>query len=147
MAAIRGKDTKPELIIRRGLHALGYRYRLHQAKLPGKPDLVLPKHRAVIFVHGCFWHGHDCPMFHWPKTRPEFWQAKIGRNRERDVETWASAKAAGWRCGKVWECALKGKGRLPPGRVIDSLSQWLSSDADEVCIEGQWIDHSPHPSA
>lgn len=147
MAAIRGRDTKPELIIRKGLHARGFRFRLHGRDLPGRPDLIFPKYRVLIWVHGCFWHGHDCPMFHWPKSREEFWLAKIGRNRERDAETWAAAREAGWRCGIVWECALKGRGRLPPGQVIDSLACWLSSDAEEFYIEGQWIDNTAHPSA
>lgn len=147
MAAIRGRDTKPELIIRKGLHARGFRFRLHGRDLPGRPDLIFPKYRVLIWVHGCFWHGHDCPMFHWPKSRQEFWRAKIGRNRERDAETWTAARASGWRCGTVWECALKGRGRLPPGQVIDLLARWLSSDAEEFCIEGQWIDIAAHPPA
>ena len=147
MAAIRGRDTKPELIIRKGLHARGFRFRLHGRDLRGTPDLIFPKYQALIWVHGCFWHGHDCPMFHWPKSREEFWQAKISSNRERDADTRAAARAAGWRCGMAWECALKGRGRLPPGQVIDSLACWLSSDADEFCIEGQWIDNAAYPPA
>lgn len=147
MAAIRGRDTKPELIIRKGLHARGFRFRLQGRDLPGKPDLIFPKFHALLWVHGCFWHGHNCPMFRWPKSREEFWWAKIGRNRERDAETWAAARASGWRCGTVWECALKGRARLPPGQVIDSLACWLSSDAEEFCIEGQWIDNATHPPA
>ena len=91
MAAIRGRDTKPELLIRKGLHALGLRFRLQDSDLPGRPDLIFPKYRALLWVHGCFWHGHVCPMFHWPKSREEFWRAKIGRNRKRDADTWAAA--------------------------------------------------------
>lgn len=87
MAAIRGRDTKPELIIRKGLHARGFRFRLQGRDLPGRPDLIFPKYRALIWVNGCFWHGHDCPMFRWPKSREDFWRGKIGRNRERDAET------------------------------------------------------------
>ena len=147
MAAIRGRDTKPELIVRKGLHARGFRFRLHGRDLPGRPDLILSKYRALIWVHGCFWHGHDCPMFRWPKSRDEFWRAKIGRKRERDAATWAAARTGGWRCGTVWECALKGRGRLPPGQVIDSLACWLSTDAEEICIEGRWIDNAAHPPA
>lgn len=86
MAGIRGKDTKPELVVRRGLHALGFRFRLHDRALSGKPDMVLPRWRAVIFIHGCFWHAHDCPLFRWPGTRQDFWRQKIGRNQERDAE-------------------------------------------------------------
>src|ERR1700710_434307 len=80
MSRIRGRDTKPEMLIRRGLHARGFRFRLHARDLPGRPDLVFPKRSAAVLVHGCFWHGHDCPMFHLPATRPEFWQAKINSN-------------------------------------------------------------------
>lgn len=137
MAAIRSKDTKPELIIRRRLHALGYRYRLHQAKLPGKPDLVLPKHCAVIFVHGCFWHGHDCPLFRWPASREEFWQAKIGGNVERDRQHKALLRNIGWRIATVWECSLKGRQRLPLPHLIDSLQIWLSGDAAKLDLRGQ----------
>lgn len=84
MAGIKAKDTKPELIIRRGLHAMGFRFRLHAKGLPGKPDLVLRKYRAVIFVNGCFWHGHECVLFKWPKSRADFWREKINRNRHND---------------------------------------------------------------
>ncbi len=137
MAAIRGADTKPELVIRRGLHARGFRYRLHNRKLPGRPDLVLPRYRAVIFVNGCFWHGHDCPLFKWPKTREEFWRDKISGNVERDQKNQAELKASGWRVGIVWECALKGKRRLQPAHVLDHLSEWLEGDVAGCLIAGQ----------
>lgn len=137
MAAIRGTNTKPELLIRRGLHARGFRYRLHNRKLPGRPDLVLPKYRAVIFVNGCFWHGHDCPLFKWPKTREGFWRDKIGGNVDRDQKNCAELKASGWRVGIVWECALKGKRRLQPTYVLDHLSEWLEGDAEDCLIEGR----------
>lgn len=140
MAAIRGTDTRPEMTIRKALHARGFRYRFHAKNLPGKPDLILPKYKAAVFVHGCFWHGHECPLFHWPKTREEFWRDKIGRNRMRDADARCQLGADGWRVAVVWECALKGRGRLPLAHVIDSLAAWLSSDAKELCIEGQWID-------
>lgn len=139
MAAIRGKDTRPELLIRKALHARGFRYRLHGA-LPGKPDLVLHRWQAVIFVHGCFWHGHDCPMFRWPATREEFWRDKIGRNKARDAATQVILSEAGWRVATVWECALKGRGRLELPAIIDSLSAWLSSDAQTTCIKGKFLD-------
>ena len=106
MAAIRGKDTKPELLIRRGLHAKGFRYRLQGRGLPGRPDLVLPKHHAVIFVHGCFWHRHDCPLFRWPQTRQEFWREKIDGNARRDANAIGLLLDTGWRVGIVWECAF-----------------------------------------
>lgn len=137
MAAIRGKDTKPELIIRHGLHAKGFRYRLHNRRLPGRPDLVLPKYNAVILVNGCFWHGHDCHLFRWPETREEFWREKIGSNVERDQKNLITLHDIGWRTGIVWECALKGRGRLPLGDLIDSIASWLSSDRKEISFRGQ----------
>lgn len=136
MAGIRGKDTKPEIIVRRGLHALGFRYRLHDRKLPGKPDLAFPARRAVIFVHGCFWHGHDCHLFKWPSTREDFWKAKITRNRENDRRHSAALNDAGWRQATVWECSLKGKTRLPPGEPVRLLADWLRSDHASIEIEG-----------
>jgi DNA mismatch endonuclease (patch repair protein) len=135
MSGIRGKNTKPELTIRKALHARGFRYRLH-CKLPGKPDLCLPKYRAVIFVHGCFWHGHDCHLFKWPSTRPEFWREKIARNRTVDAAAEAKLLADGWRVATVWECALKGRTRLPLEDVVGSLEKWLQSDAPAISIEG-----------
>ncbi len=135
MSGIRGKNTRPELLIRKALHARGFRYRLH-CDLPGKPDICLPKHRAVIFVHGCFWHGHDCHLFRWPGTRPDFWRTKIGRNREVDSAAEAALLAAGWRVATVWECALKGRERLPVEVQIGTLSDWLRSDVLRCEIRG-----------
>lgn len=140
MAAIRGKDTSPERLIRRLLHARGFRYRIHGRNLPGHPDIVLPKYRAVIFIHGCFWHGHDCPAFRWPATRPDFWQAKIKGNRDRDGRQRDALIADGWRIAVVWECALKGKARRDAGQVIDSLAAWLSSAEQQLLIEGNFRD-------
>ena len=105
MSRIRGKDTKPELMLRHGLHARGLRYRLHRKDLPGRPDMVFPRYRAAILVHGCFWHGHDCPLFKLPATRREFWAAKIEGNQARDARDIAGLAAAGWRVLVVWECA------------------------------------------
>lgn len=136
MSGIRGKDTKPELVIRRGLHALGFRYRLHDRQLPGRPDLVLPRWRAVIQIHGCFWHGHDCPLFRWPQTRQEFWRAKIGRNVERDREVNEALDRAGWRVLTVWECALKGPGRIGADTAVTRAAAWLRSDARAGEIRG-----------
>ena len=108
MAAIRGKNTKPEMRVRSLLHALGYRYRLHRRDLPGRPDIVLSKYRMVIFVHGCFWHCHDC---RWgsviPKTRAEFWSAKRGGNVARDEKHRAALEAQGWTVATIWECQTK----------------------------------------
>ena len=137
MAGIRGKDTRPELLIRKGLHAAGFRFRLHAKDLPGHPDIVLPKHRAVILVSGCFWHGHDCHLFRMPGTRREFWEAKIRRNRERDAEVRNALSALGWRHMSIMECALKGRTKLPPGEVITTCSTWIRGGASEGIIEGR----------
>jgi DNA mismatch endonuclease, patch repair protein len=136
MAGIRGKNTKPELVVRQGLHARGFRYLLHDKRLPGKPDLVFPKHRTVIFVHGCFWHGHDCHLFKWPKTRKSFWRTKIERNREIDESAMIALAESGWRCCVVWECALKGRTRLVPGEVIRRTAKWLQSRTKALEIRG-----------
>lgn len=135
MSGIRGKDTKPEWLIRRGLHGSGFRYRLHYRTLPGKPDLVLPRYRAVVFVHGCFWHGHDCPLFKWPKSREEFWRTKIEGNRERDIRSEALLAADGWRVAVVWECALRGRAS-DPATVVHELAMWLKGDLPRMEIRG-----------
>jgi DNA mismatch endonuclease (patch repair protein) len=136
MSSIRAKDTKPEMIVRRGLHRLGCRFRLHDRKLPGKPDLVLPKYRAVIFVNGCFWHGHDCPMFRLPSTRPIFWQTKIERNASNDKVAWDALRVKGWRVCVVWECSLRGKQRLGEGEAIQKIMSWLRSKTETLNIRG-----------
>lgn len=121
MAAIRGKDTKPEMIVRKGLWRMGFRYRLNHKRLPGHPDLVLKKYRTCIFVNGCFWHGHNVAMpqvnseegivnsdcFKIPKTNREFWVSKIKRNKERDIEEQKRLAEMGWHCITIWECELK----------------------------------------
>jgi DNA mismatch endonuclease (patch repair protein) len=114
MSGIRGKDTRPELSVRKILHACGFRYRLQGRGIPGKPDLVFPKHAALIQVQGCFWHGHDCHLFKLPSTRTEFWSEKIHSNVVRDKKNHAACKELGWKTLVVWECAIKGKTHLPP---------------------------------
>ncbi|MFN7092408.1 MAG: very short patch repair endonuclease [Allorhizobium sp.] len=136
MSGIRGKNTKPELMIRQALHARGFRYRIHGKDLPGNPDICLPKHRAVIFVHGCFWHGHECHLFKWPKTRPEFWAAKIARNRQVDSNAEAELLDTGWRVATVWECALKGRERLNLDEVIDRCADWFKAGPRRLDIRG-----------
>lgn len=136
MAGIKGKNTRPEMLVRRGLHGLGLRYRLHDKRLPGKPDIVLPKWKAVILVHGCFWHGHDCPLFKWPSTRQRFWHTKITRNREKDAETLTALGADGWRVLVIWECALKGRGKQPAEHVIEKVVGWLKSGQCYGTIRG-----------
>lgn len=137
MAGIRGKDTKPEMILRRGLHARGFRYRLHDKRLPGAPDLVFPARHAVIFVNGCFWHGHECHLFRLPSTRQEFWREKIERNRARDAAAEAALLADGWRVLTIWECALKGKDKLPRQEVLDRTADWIVNGQSRSTIAGE----------
>lgn len=139
MSGIRGKDTKPELIVRKALFAKGFRYKLHDKTLPGKPDLVFPKYRAVVFVHGCFWHGHNCHLFKWPKTRPDFWEKKICRNREVDERNYHQLKECGWSVITVWECALKGRKKLPIEKVANFISGWLKSGDNRTEIKGDGL--------
>lgn len=136
MAGIRSTNTKPEMVVRQGLHRLGFRFRLHDRRLPGSPDLVLPRYLAVIFVHGCFWHGHDCHLFKWPSTRTDFWQAKITRNRLVDAVASAALVDAGWRVATVWECAVKGRTRLPLDAVLASCADWLRSSQASLEVKG-----------
>lgn len=125
MAGIGSANTKPEMIIRRGLHARGWRYRLHARALPGRPDLVFSGNRAVIFVQGCFWHGHDCALFRWPATRAGFWRAKISGNITRDRRVREELSQLGWRVLDVWECSLRGKNRIPVDEVIAACAAFL----------------------
>jgi DNA mismatch endonuclease (patch repair protein) len=136
MSRIRGKDTKPELLLRRGLHAAGLRFRLHAAGLPGKPDMVFPKYHAVVLIHGCFWHGHECPLFRLPATRPEFWAKKISGNRERDQRTAKALQLAGWRQLSVWECSLKGSARRPLTEVVDYCAAFIKGEAENAELAG-----------
>lgn len=129
MAAIRGADTKPEMIVRRGLHRLGLRFRLHDRGLPGTPDLVFPRRRVAVFVHGCFWHGHDCSLGVRPRTNADFWKEKIGRNQQRDQAAEVALNRAGWRVATVWECALRGRQRLPLQDALESLAAFVRDDA------------------
>jgi DNA mismatch endonuclease (patch repair protein) len=113
MRAVKGKDTAPELLVRRLLHSHGYRYRLHRNDLPGKPDLTFPARRRVIFIHGCFWHGHGCKRgAREPKSNVAYWRAKIARNRERDCEHQHALSRSGWAALTVWECELKDSAAL-----------------------------------
>lgn len=136
MAGIKAANTKPEMIIRRGLHSLGFRYRLHAKGLPGKPDLVFPKYNAVILVHGCFWHGHGCALFKWPTSKERFWREKIGKNHARDLKTESELASQGWRILKIWECSLKGRNKLGTKKVIEQAAAWLQSDNTKSEIMG-----------
>ena len=123
MARIGGKDTKPEMLVRRGLHARGLRYRIHVGSLPGRPDIVLPRFRSVIFVHGCFWHAHEgCSYFRIPGTRTEFWTTKLLGNRRRDIAKVEQLKLDGWRVLKVWECATKSNS---VDFLVNTIVSWL----------------------
>lgn len=132
MRAIRSKNTAPELLIRKLLFSLGYRFRLHVKNLPGTPDIVLPKYRTAIFVHGCFWHGHDCHLFTLPQTRRDFWQAKIDANRQRDLRSEDMLVSAGWRVLSVWECALKGRLKQEPDELAKQLISLICDVYPEV---------------
>ena len=136
MSGIRSKNTQNEIKIRKALHAAGFRYRLHRRDLPGTPDITLPRYRAVIFIHGCFWHGHDCHLFKWPSTRPEFWTAKIGANRKRDQEARIALLESGWRVCVIWECALRGRLRWQPNSVIAIVGMWLRGLAPFCVVRG-----------
>ena len=133
MANIKGKNTKPELDLRKALHRKGFRYRIHNAALPGKPDVVLSRHRAVIFVHGCFWHHHEgCRYATTPATRQEFWLDKFQQNRQRDVLATSALEAAGWRVATVWECALKKPSDVEG--TANLLSNWIVSERPRMEI-------------
>ena len=136
MAGIRGKDTKPEMIIRRGLHRMGFRYRLHDSRLPGKPDLIFPRYQAVIFVHGCFWHCHDCHLFKWPSSRKAFWREKIEGNRKRDSLSSRKIQDTGWRVLTVWECACKGRTRRSEAEVVEAVANWLTTGTGNLELRG-----------
>lgn len=124
MAAIRGKDTKPEILVRKFLFSRGFRYRLNHPRLPGHPDIVLRKYRTVVFVNGCFWHGHDnCRYFRLPKTNVDFWQKKIERNKKRDIKEQHQLASMGWHCITVWECQLRPNMRT---QTLESLAYTLN---------------------
>lgn len=129
MAGIRDRNTKPEITIRRMLHKSGFRYRLHSPRMPGKPDLVFSRFNAVIFVHGCFWHGHEnCLLFRIPRSRTEFWTRKIAENKIRDQQNIIKLQESGWRVGVVWECSTKGRSRVEPEVLAKSLTSFLVED-------------------
>ena len=124
MAAVKSKDTKPEMVVRKYLWSRGFRYRVNNPRLPGHPDIVLRKYHTCIFVNGCFWHGHEgCKYFRMPKTNTEFWERKISRNKERDREEQKQLARMGWHCITVWECKLKGEGRE---KTLESLEYTLN---------------------
>jgi DNA mismatch endonuclease (patch repair protein) len=125
MSGIRGKDTKPELWLRSALHREGFRFRLHVRDIPGRPDIVLPRHGAIVLVNGCFWHGHGCPGCRVPGTNRAFWEEKIRANRKRDLRNIRACLAAGWRVAVVWECAVKRASRVAGCTLPQDLSRWI----------------------
>ena len=128
MSGIGGKNTKPELIIRSILHRAGYRYGLHRKDLPGKPDIVLNKHKTVVIVNGCFWHMHDCHLFKLPSTRTSFWKDKLSKNKIRDENNQQKLNQLGWKVIVVWECVVKGKHKLSEKDLLNSLKSAFKSD-------------------
>ena len=127
MAGIRSKNTKPERIVRSGLHRRGFRFGLHSKMLPGTPDLVFPKYRAVIFVHGCFWHAHGCSFFKMPSSRAEFWKGKFARNKAVDRKVRNMLLQDGWRVLVIWECALRGRSEAQIAALLSRVAEWLNS--------------------
>jgi DNA mismatch endonuclease (patch repair protein) len=127
MSRVRSKDTGPEMLLRTALYARGFRYRLHYRELPGRPDLVFPRLRAVMFINGCFWHGHGCSRSKLPATKREFWTAKIAANQVRDQRNIDELIKAGWKTLVVWECSLRGPTRKPLDEVLDTIARWLRS--------------------
>ena len=136
MAGIKSRDTKPETVIRSGLHARGLRYRLTTTGVPGKPDVVLPKWRTVVLVHGCFWHWHGCALSKIPATNVGFWKSKLETNQRRDQEVKRMLVADGWRVAVVWECATRSaRAREDLPRLLDSLATWIRDPAQSTTLE------------
>ena len=127
MSRVKGKNTSPEMILRKLLFSLGFRYRIHSNSLPGKPDIVFPKYKSVIFVHGCFWHSHSCSRSRIPKTNTKYWKTKLEKNEKRDRSNIKTLRAAGWRVLVVWECALV-KAKII--KTSNEVSEWLRNGKD-----------------
>lgn len=136
MASVGQKDTGAELLLRRAVHKLGLRYKLHDRSLPGSPDLVFPRFHAVVFVHGCYWHSHGCYKSTVPKSSRVFWTEKFTANSERDERNIRLLMQRGWRVMIVWECALLGKTALPPHEVIEEVRVWLHGTDSRKQISG-----------
>lgn len=140
MARVRSRNTEPEIVLRRALHARGLRYKLHDSALPGRPDLVFPRFGAVCFVHGCFWHRHEgCPRATTPASNREYWERKFEGNVSRDRRHRAALLAAGWRVGVIWECALRPKGQVED--VSMRVERWLKSRETEFVAGRDWPGH------
>jgi len=135
MARIRGKDTKPEVLVRSALHRAGFRFRLHARALPGRPDIVLPRHRVVVFVHGCFWHRHGCALSSIPATRRGFWRDKFELNIARDARSARALRRLGWRVVTVWECALRTQASRE--RALERLVRRISAVSKRLSAHGK----------
>lgn len=127
MSGIRAKNTSPELLIRKELYAHGFRYRLHDKTLPGNPDIILKKYQAVIFIHGCFWHRHQCHLFKWPKTRQDFWHKKLNGNYKSDQLNMKRLRSENWRVCIIWECAIR-EAKKDLSGLVETVIDWLASD-------------------
>lgn len=139
MSRVKCKDTQQEVEIRKRLFALGFRYQLHVNNLPGKPDIVLQKYKTVIFIHGCFWHVHNCSLFRWPSSKKAFWKKKLAGNKKRNVENIEALKKLGWRILIIWECAYRGTGRAKAiefETITTKSVKWLGSKSKYREIRG-----------
>jgi DNA mismatch endonuclease (patch repair protein) len=139
MASVGQKDTGAELLLRRALHKIGLRYRLHDRSLPGSPDVIFSRFHAVVFVHGCYWHSHGCYRSTVPKSRHEFWAEKFEANRSRDERNVRLLHDSGWRVLTVWECALRGKNALPPHKVAGEVRAWLRGTDRQGQVSGNAV--------
>ena len=128
MSGIKGRNTKPEIIVRKALYRRGFRYRLHGKHLPGKPDLVFGRYNTVLFINGCFWHGHDCRLFKWPKSNVDFWKEKFEGNRRRDEKNVAQLQGDGWHVIIIWECAIRRKNDAERQRLFDRIELEIKND-------------------
>ena len=137
MAAVKSKDTKPEMVVRKYLWSRGFRYRVNNPRLPGHPDIVLRKYHTCIFVNGCFWHGHDCSFFKLPASRTDFWQKKIQGNRLRDFRCLQELQNMGWRSLVIWECAIRGKSPSSMKGLVECIGNWLNKGADSMSIDAR----------
>jgi DNA mismatch endonuclease (patch repair protein) len=137
MSAIKNKDTTPEVIIRKALFKKGFRYRKNVKDLPGKPDILLPKYKAAIFVNGCFWHMHQCHLFKTPSTRREWWEKKLLKTKEKDRKNTNNLINNGWRVLIIWECSLKGKHKINHSDLISRITEWLKSQTSYTEISGE----------
>ncbi len=136
MASVSAKNTAPEMFLRKCLHQRGFRYRLHDKRLPGTPDLVFRRFNAVVFINGCFWHGHDCPLFRIPSSNREFWQKKFDTNRTRDAQNKQLLMDKNWRMLIVWECSMRGRGKLAVDELVSRVENWLQSENNYMEVRG-----------